>query len=264
VGWARERWSDAFFRDSLPLLAEADILKKTGEIWLPNLSCVKESLVVFKKELGKYYTWELVRNPYKNPLFRATHDAARELKRCPDNLTNETQIKPLDPETPFYVLRYRDPRLVGMEGWLSCTPPDLIGNKRKRSTPDYSLLDVTPRSLKKNREFATSPSSKIASNQRENKKPVSRELRALLAALPMAKAPKSHRRPQRFQTIEEVEEICCEVCFKHTNADALLLCDGCDKGYHFWCHKPKLAGVPKDDWFCCDCVVAGNTKKGKK
>jgi hypothetical protein len=143
-----------------------------------------------------------------------------------------------------------------MEGWISCTPPDLIGIKRKRNTPEYSLLGMTPRSLKKNREFANSPSY-----QRENKKPVSRELRALLAAQQISKAPKSHRRPPRFQTIEEVEEICCEMCFKHTNADALLLCDGCDKGYHFWCHKPKLSGVPKDDWFCCDCVAAGNTKK---
>lgn len=222
---------------------------------------------MFKKELGKYYTWELVRNPHKNPLFRATHDAAAELRRCPDNLTNETQIKPLDPEMPFYVLRYRDPRLAGVPGWLACTPPDVLGYKRRRHhTPDYSLSDVTPRSLlQKNGEFSHSPVMKQPEDS-ATKKPMSRELKALLASQPntpnstSAKS-SSPRAPPRFQTIEEVEEICCEVCFKHTNADALLLCDGCDHGYHFWCHTPPLSGVPKDDWYCFNCVSAGITKK---
>lgn len=77
------------------------------ELWLPNLSCVKDSLKVFGKVLAEHYTWHLEPNPSKNPLYDATDFVTAELRRCPDLLTNETQIAPLNKysDTPFFVLR---------------------------------------------------------------------------------------------------------------------------------------------------------------
>ena len=33
----------------------------------------------------------------------------------------------------------------------------------------------------------------------------------------------------------------------------MLLCDGCDHGYHMYCLRPPLADIPEGDWFCYDC-----------
>ena len=34
----------------------------------------------------------------------------------------------------------------------------------------------------------------------------------------------------------------------------MLLCDGCDKGYHTYCVVPAIEVVPEGDWFCPECV----------
>eukprot|EP00976_Prorocentrum_cordatum_P001540 31146-Prorocentrum_minimum.AAC.1 len=33
----------------------------------------------------------------------------------------------------------------------------------------------------------------------------------------------------------------------------MLLCDGCDKGWHMFCVRPPVKVVPKGDWFCPEC-----------
>ena len=38
---------------------------------------------------------------------------------------------------------------------------------------------------------------------------------------------------------------CCEVCKRTDEEDSLLLCDGCDKGYHTFCLKPPLSSRSK-------------------
>ena len=104
VGWARERWTENLFRDTLPQFATDGILKETGSLWLPNLKCVEELILAYSDELHTHYTWELIKDPTKNPLYLATEAIEDELLKCPDSLTNETQIRPLDDfsETPFY------------------------------------------------------------------------------------------------------------------------------------------------------------------
>ncbi|XP_019110796.2 bromodomain adjacent to zinc finger domain protein 2B isoform X3 [Larimichthys crocea] len=47
----------------------------------------------------------------------------------------------------------------------------------------------------------------------------------------------------------------CQLCEKGDNEELLLLCDGCDKGCHTYCHKPKITTVPDGDWFCPTCVA---------
>ncbi|XP_015749485.1 PREDICTED: bromodomain adjacent to zinc finger domain protein 2B-like [Acropora digitifera] len=47
----------------------------------------------------------------------------------------------------------------------------------------------------------------------------------------------------------------CQICRKGDNEELLLLCDGCDRGYHTYCCTPKLSSIPEGDWYCMDCIV---------
>ena len=91
------------------MLAENNLLKKGGQLWLPNLECVEESIDEFRDEILKYYTILALDDPMLNPLYAATETVEQELLRCPDSLTNETQLRPLlsYSKTPFLVLTRR-------------------------------------------------------------------------------------------------------------------------------------------------------------
>ncbi|XP_047372770.1 PHD and RING finger domain-containing protein 1 isoform X1 [Sciurus carolinensis] len=54
---------------------------------------------------------------------------------------------------------------------------------------------------------------------------------------------------------EEEDPTFCEVCGRSDREDRLLLCDGCDAGYHMECLEPPLREVPVDEWFCPECAV---------
>ncbi|XP_056151838.1 bromodomain adjacent to zinc finger domain protein 1A isoform X2 [Lampris incognitus] len=45
----------------------------------------------------------------------------------------------------------------------------------------------------------------------------------------------------------------CKICRKKGDADNMLLCDGCDRGHHTHCLRPRLKAVPVGDWFCPEC-----------
>ena len=45
----------------------------------------------------------------------------------------------------------------------------------------------------------------------------------------------------------------CEVCGHCDREDRLLLCDGCDLGFHMECLEPPMEYVPIEDWFCPAC-----------
>uniref|UniRef100_A0A096MEJ3 PHD and ring finger domains 1 n=1 Tax=Poecilia formosa TaxID=48698 RepID=A0A096MEJ3_POEFO len=51
----------------------------------------------------------------------------------------------------------------------------------------------------------------------------------------------------------DLEETNCEVCGGSDREDRLLLCDGCDAGYHMECLTPPLDAVPVEEWFCPEC-----------
>jgi hypothetical protein len=46
----------------------------------------------------------------------------------------------------------------------------------------------------------------------------------------------------------------CELCDSASNDDQMLLCDGCDRGYHMYCLPVPLTAVPEGDWFCHPCA----------
>uniref|UniRef100_A0A8C5F8E4 Bromodomain adjacent to zinc finger domain, 1A n=1 Tax=Gadus morhua TaxID=8049 RepID=A0A8C5F8E4_GADMO len=45
----------------------------------------------------------------------------------------------------------------------------------------------------------------------------------------------------------------CKICRRKGDSDAMLLCDGCDRGHHMHCLRPRLKAVPSGDWFCPSC-----------
>ncbi|XP_075693699.1 PHD and RING finger domain-containing protein 1 isoform X2 [Rhinoderma darwinii] len=57
------------------------------------------------------------------------------------------------------------------------------------------------------------------------------------------------------EILEEDNPTNCEVCGRCDREDRLLLCDGCDAGYHMECLTPPLNAVPVDEWFCPECAA---------
>jgi hypothetical protein len=53
----------------------------------------------------------------------------------------------------------------------------------------------------------------------------------------------------------DVDSICCRSCGQSEPEDCLLLCDGCDAGFHTSCLVPQLTCVPDGDWFCPGCCA---------
>ena len=46
----------------------------------------------------------------------------------------------------------------------------------------------------------------------------------------------------------------CQLCHSGEDEQNLLLCDGCDKGYHMYCFKPAITTLPDGDWYCYECI----------
>ncbi|TSK45871.1 PHD and RING finger domain-containing protein 1 [Bagarius yarrelli] len=59
---------------------------------------------------------------------------------------------------------------------------------------------------------------------------------------------------QEQQVNVDLEQTSCEVCGGTDREDRLLLCDGCDAGYHMECLTPPLDAVPVEEWFCPECA----------
>ncbi len=53
----------------------------------------------------------------------------------------------------------------------------------------------------------------------------------------------------------------CQVCMRR-DGPTMLLCDGCNSGYHMKCLVPRVYRVPAGDWLCSECCEA--TPVGKR
>ncbi|KAJ7228249.1 jumonji superfamily protein [Mycena pura] len=47
----------------------------------------------------------------------------------------------------------------------------------------------------------------------------------------------------------------CEICHKKNRGEEMLLCDGCDCGFHMFCLDPPLDAIPKEQWYCYTCLA---------
>ena len=60
-----------------------------------------------------------------------------------------------------------------------------------------------------------------------------------------------------YKLQEEEPEIFCEHCQTGNNEHLLLLCDGCDLGYHTTCLNPPMREIPLGAWYCPVCSGVG-------
>ncbi|XP_051926726.1 histone acetyltransferase KAT6B isoform X2 [Hippocampus zosterae] len=69
----------------------------------------------------------------------------------------------------------------------------------------------------------------------------------------------SHVKRLRWQCIE------CKTCsscrIQGKNADQMLFCDSCDRGFHMECCEPPISTMPKGTWLCQFCRPKDNGKK---
>ena len=50
----------------------------------------------------------------------------------------------------------------------------------------------------------------------------------------------------------------CEVCRSPNNEETMLLCDGCNLGYHMECLNPPLTEIPEGEFFCDNCFQSSD------
>jgi len=50
------------------------------------------------------------------------------------------------------------------------------------------------------------------------------------------------------------DDLTCQICQRSDNEDCMLLCDGCDQGFHTTCLTPALLKIPQGEWHCHECV----------
>ncbi|KAJ2039706.1 hypothetical protein H4S03_001514 [Coemansia sp. S3946] len=54
----------------------------------------------------------------------------------------------------------------------------------------------------------------------------------------------------------------CEICKHSENDDKMLICDGCNHGYHMYCLRPLLTTIPTNDWYCDVCILGAGADFG--
>jgi hypothetical protein len=56
------------------------------------------------------------------------------------------------------------------------------------------------------------------------------------------------------------DDVRCEACGSGEAAPELMLCDGCDRGFHIFCLRPILPRVPAGNWYCPSCRSPASSK----
>ncbi|KAF8622184.1 hypothetical protein AX15_007296 [Amanita polypyramis BW_CC] len=72
-----------------------------------------------------------------------------------------------------------------------------------------------------------------------------------MVSVPVVLPPVFYDKPETKGASEQS----CEVCHKQDRGEEMLLCDGCDCGFHMFCLDPPLDIIPKDQWFCFTCLA---------
>ncbi|XP_050024150.1 histone acetyltransferase KAT6B-like isoform X1 [Dermacentor andersoni] len=68
----------------------------------------------------------------------------------------------------------------------------------------------------------------------------------------------------RLATWQCVDCKTCSGCSATADNDELIICDGCDRGYHMVCHRPKLTHRPQRKWLCKACCDVTKKTAGVK
>ena len=52
---------------------------------------------------------------------------------------------------------------------------------------------------------------------------------------------------------DDYSDVRCKLCRSGDKEEEILLCDGCDDGFHVMCLRPVVLRVPEGSWFCDAC-----------
>ena len=71
-----------------------------------------------------------------------------------------------------------------------------------------------------------------------------------------------HGKTAKLINLPGYEEQLCEICLSGDHGVDMLICDGCDRGYHSFCLNPRITSIPKTDWFCPPCLLGSGHDYG--
>jgi hypothetical protein len=62
---------------------------------------------------------------------------------------------------------------------------------------------------------------------------------------------------------ERLEDMICLIChYTYDDDDVkLIICDGCNEGFHIYCLDPPFEQIPEDAFFCKDCINKKEVEK---
>ena len=104
--WARVRWSEKFFKDTLPFFVSKDILLPNGKIILPIFEVVRDYIEANRNMLETVFKIECNETWCENPLWVAAEISKEELMKVDPPLYNLNQagyFVDYD-KFPFYIL----------------------------------------------------------------------------------------------------------------------------------------------------------------
>lgn len=164
VGWARTRWSERFYKETLPALARGELFNHNGKIWLPRIQCVEECILENSTIIQDHFVIDMIEDPLENPLFRATAKVREQLEKCPDKLSNDNQIVPLleYSKKPFFCLTFYNS--------IPSSPSSPM--KRKYTSSSSSSCDVIPPKTSSN-NIISSTKSTIKATSKPTQTPIS-------------------------------------------------------------------------------------------
>ena len=62
------------------------------------------------------------------------------------------------------------------------------------------------------------------------------------------------------EDFDSEDDAICMLCERSDDADHMLLCDDCDRGFHTSCLNPPLEVIPQGEWRCDACSSSQNSQ----
>ncbi|ORZ22711.1 JmjC domain, hydroxylase-domain-containing protein [Lobosporangium transversale] len=144
-----------------------------------------------------------------------------------------------------YLAKHKQPNST------ASSPGDAIAGTKREASTDMSL-DESQGTL------ATPAASPPPSNSMPSS-PAGSLLDRMSTEPASFKSEDSHTSSQNDSENNNVDKskAICELCRQGGHLDRMLICDGCELGHHTFCLSPPLQHIPKSDWYCPKCLIAG-------
>lgn len=121
--------------------------------------------------------------------------------------------------------------------------PKILGSNKMKNNPQQRSRIPGNNRGSSNQKYNNNSTGTVNNNGSQNGSPVTKEVDG--------EAP-----PDSEQGQDLLADSACMVCGKGDSEESILLCDGCDDGYHTFCLVPALTSIPKGEWRCPKCIAA--------